>query len=725
MQTLPATGSEVVIRQQRWRVDRAFRHGSVVEIGAGAATFFVPFDRVAIVARRDRPRRVRPQRWRAVVAHASASAESFDLPLAARSASIELLPHQLEPWLAASSGIRRLLIADEVGLGKTIQAGLIVAEAQRRSAARRVLILAPATLCSQWRQELLDRFGITAAVVDAEALRELATALPRDVNPWSLDGVYLTSIDFIKQPHVMSALPDSLWDILVIDEAHTLCGDSTRHDAGHEIASRARQVLLLTATPHSGDETAARRLERLGVLEALGGGDSLTVFRRSRLDVGPGPLRRVRRLRVAIDVAERRTLDLVGRFGAVLRDRAPAEFGDAAELLLAVFRKRALSTFGALCLSIDRRLAFLDGERPDANAGQLSLFGDGDDAAISFRVGLPVERERRWLGRLRALAVVAARCESKVCRLRTLIGRTAEPVIVFTEFRDSLVVVERGLSGVATVSVAHGGLTSGMLADALNAFQSGRSRVLIATDVASQGLNLQHRCRWVIHFDRPWNPVRLEQRAGRVDRLGQVRDVHVTELMTSHDREIELAERVGRRAQAAATSEWLRPCGLWARRARAAARVLHARRRLAAQWRGPEVSAARPVAAKREIKSGVNSAGLVTELTPDFISLFRTDIRDRDGYLCESVLTWGEARARLAPRLRRLARLEAGRAARRSAVARALSARHRETLTQLALPGTHVFTNAPEHPGANAPVHPLRPELLTAEAPRLIAIGLD
>ncbi|TAK15025.1 MAG: DEAD/DEAH box helicase [Acidobacteria bacterium] len=711
MQSLPAAGSEVIVRRERWRVVRSFRHGPVVEIDAGRATFFLPFDRISLPATRSRPRRVRPQRWRALVDHARATAESFELPLAALTAAIDLLPHQLEPWLAASSGRRRLLIADEVGLGKTIEAGLIVAEALRRARARRVLIVAPATLCEQWRQELHDRFAIAAMSMDAESLRRLGADLPRDVNPWSLDGVQLTSIDFVKQPHIAAALPPEPWDLVVFDEAHLVCGDSARHEAADAIARHARQVLLLTATPHSGDETAARRLERLG---ALGDEAAATVFRRTRLDIGPGPLRRARRIRVRIAPIEAATLDLLGRFGRTARDAATSDTRDAAELLIAIFNKRALSTFGALRLSIERRLAFLDAGAPSHDADQLVLsFDDGDEAGLVASIGLAVDRERNWLRRLRAVAVAAARIESKVERLRRLIARTTEPAIVFTEFRDSLGIVERSLGDVADVSVAHGGLSSRELAIALGRFRSGASRVLIATDVASQGLNLQQRCRWVIHLDRPWNPVRLEQRAGRVDRLGQARDVHLTELMTSHDREFELAERVERRSQAAATSAWLRPCGRWERRGRAAARVLAARRARAAAWRGPAIG--RPV----KTTSGVVSEASSVETTPDVVfTLCRTNILSSDGRLCEQVISRGHAR--VAARLQRLARLEAGRAANRVVAAPVTIA----APLQLTLPGSGAETAQP--PRAPAPSSFADPSRsFHASPPQLLALASD
>jgi hypothetical protein len=132
-----------------------------------------------------------------------------------------------------------------------------------------------------------------------------------------------------------------------------------------------------------------------------------------------------------------------------------------------------------------------------------------------------------------------------------LLGRSREPAVVFTEFRHSLDVLTRRLSAVRRIAVMHGSQTAVDRAAALDAFLGGEAGVLVATDVAGQGLNLQHRARWVVNLELPWNPARLEQRAGRVDRIGQQRPVHVTLLVADHAAESGLLARLARRAFAA------------------------------------------------------------------------------------------------------------------------------------------------------------------------------
>src|SRR5204863_1948425 len=158
-----------------------------------------PFDRPV---RHELPQRVRktsPRQWMHALQAQLADCRTFGQLRAAASASIDVLPFQLQPALAVVRGVvSRLLIADEVGLGKTIQAALILAELQQRGWCERAIILTPAGLREQWAEELLRRFSIHAAVVDAFSLRAMVSRLPQGLNPWSVEPVVIVSIDFIK-----------------------------------------------------------------------------------------------------------------------------------------------------------------------------------------------------------------------------------------------------------------------------------------------------------------------------------------------------------------------------------------------------------------------------------------------------------------------------------------------------------------------------------------------
>jgi ERCC4-related helicase len=608
--TLPQPGAAVWIRGQRWRVAAVRGDRLVARLDVtgdtGRRSFLYPFDRPIEAARHLRPVRVRPQGARARLALLAGRTFSRRTLAAAVDAGVAILPHQLEPALAAMSGVRRLLIADEVGLGKTIQAGLIAAEILRRDASARALIVVPATLAAQWMDELRHRFHLSCALADRGGLDTRAREGAFGDSPWSGAGIFIASLDFLKQPHVLDGMPATPWDLVVVDEAHTTCGHSDRHAAVHHVGRRTRCLVLLTATPHSGDEDRFARLLSTGELA----GDRLLMFRRRRADLGVTGVRRVAWHYVSLSDAERRVFDALSRFQRTVLRATRKEHLDEARLLLAVLMKRALSTMGALTVSIDRRLAWLassgrEGPGDDWVQARLDLGeADAEDIAsaddllgLRARTGLDAEAERSWLKRLAHLAAAAAVSETKVRRVFRLISRAREPVIVFTEFRDSLSILVNRVQLARPIAILHGGLTGAERAEALHRFQTGAAAVLIATDVAGQGLNLQQRCRWVISLELPWNPARLEQRIGRVDRIGQQRPVHFTLVVARHECEAGMMAHLSQRELTAIRAPVPIADTRWIRLARRAARSLESQRRLVSQWHGPELSG-RPVWAR-------------------------------------------------------------------------------------------------------------------------------
>src|SRR5918994_1927185 len=145
----------------------------------------------------------------------------------------------------------------------TIQAGLVLAEVSE-DVMRRALILTPAGLRHQWQVELAEHFRIEAALCDADWLRHRVRHLPLATNPWTLPGIYIASFDFIKRPEVLNPVEQLLWDLVIIDEAHLVTIGTDRRAAVDAIASRSRRVLLLTATPHSGDDVQFDAFCRIG-----------------------------------------------------------------------------------------------------------------------------------------------------------------------------------------------------------------------------------------------------------------------------------------------------------------------------------------------------------------------------------------------------------------------------------------------------------------------------
>jgi ERCC4-related helicase len=551
-------GETVRIRDERWVVTRQTpgSSASILDVRGRdrsnrnvEASFLLPFEIVEKPAPERSACRVRPRRWRhvarALLAEATPSWPSLRAPLRAR---ISLLSYQLEPALTVTHGIAsRVLIADEVGLGKTIQASLIVAEILERTRHGRALVVAPASLREQWQTELRDRFGVDAWVADSASLAHLGTAWGT-ANPWLGRAVTITSIDFVKRVEVMRALEALVWDAVVFDEAHALVGHSDRAVAARVLAHRARTVILLTATPHSGDDHAFESLCGIGDLNS---GFPLLTFRRTRQDVGLAVARRTTTLRVRPSLAERemhRALDAYVR--KVRSERGPGT--DSAHLAMTVLTRRACSSAASLARSVERRLDLLAGEASSTMPQlMLPLFEVLADEEPDVELAAPGldnrNEERRWLERILFLARRAQSAESKLLALTRLLRRVHEPAIVFTEYRDTLAYLVQALRWLAPVTL-HGGLTASERRDNMRCFTHGSAQLLLATDAASEGLNLQQRCRLVVNLELPWTPIRLEQRVGRVERIGQSRRVHAVHLLATGTAEESSAGRLVTRA---------------------------------------------------------------------------------------------------------------------------------------------------------------------------------
>src|SRR5690242_3527791 len=210
-QSLAQVGALVTSRGERWRVTSRVPHADCVEVhltnnASGPTILLSQFDRFVPVQPAHRLRAVRLRRWLAAMgSHASGTKAGG---LLAQHVGADVHEYQLAPALAVASGEPRIILADEVGLGKTIQAGWILADVIARNPDSRALIAVPAGLRDQWRSELSRHFGIDATIADARWLRRTFADLPGDVSPWSLPGVYLTSIDFIKRPDVLRGLDE-------------------------------------------------------------------------------------------------------------------------------------------------------------------------------------------------------------------------------------------------------------------------------------------------------------------------------------------------------------------------------------------------------------------------------------------------------------------------------------------------------------------------------------
>lgn len=546
-QTACRVGARIRVRGGDWRVDgiepgddcTALRLQPLVAGSRRAITVLTPFDRPVLLDEPSRVAVVSPRRWSHEIDRAVCRGNPFGGLTRAAGTSIRVLPYQLEPALAMlRHGVARVLVADGVGLGKTIEAGIAIAELSASIESVRIIVLAPAGLREQWRQELLSHFAIASQIADADWLRRAAAERPADVNPWSLPGIYVASHDLVKRPEALRALEDAAWDLVVIDEAHAAALGTDRRAALHRVACSAQRVLLLTATPPAGNPRELTALCTIGRADA--GEPPPAIFARRSHEVFTTLPRRTRILPVSPTTAESAMHRALERYSDRVCREAAARRDDRARLASVILRKRALSSAWSLLVSLERRIDLLRGvavQGPRQLAlplGDEDPLDDGEQVEALAAPGLDdLAREVRWLRTIAEIARTAARGESKIRWLLRLLRRVREPVIVFTEYRDTLARLEPQVAATGrSLAVLHGGMNPAARA-AVPALLRHGAQTLLATDAAAEGLNLHHRCRIVVHFELPWNPARLEQRAGRVDRIGQTARVHEIAMVSS------------------------------------------------------------------------------------------------------------------------------------------------------------------------------------------------
>jgi superfamily II DNA or RNA helicase len=561
-----ATGQRVDARSDRWVVQSVAVHGdcrSAVLDGCGyenrgiTRTLLLPFDRLTPArAGAARMGAVGRRAWSHALARTLLDAHPFGGLISLERTAIELLPFQLEPALAMLRHARtRILIADEVGLGKTIQAGILLRELASRDKGFRGLILTPAGVRDQWQRELHEKFLLETTFADTAWLTIRTRDLPADVNPWALPGIYVASLDLVKRPEVLRALEDVTWDLTVVDEVHNAGPGTARLAAVEAIAARSRRVVLLTATPPDGDPSHLSAILDLGRLR----GAPLTEFRRTRADTAiECEPRKTLLLPVRISALEQRLHRLLETYTSLVWTEAGARSDGRARLAAVVLRKRALSSAASLAISVRRRLALLTSP-PAPGAEQLLLPWDedqlGDDAPDDLLGARGLDddaRERALLEEIAGAADEAARVESKLAFLLRFVRRVREPVVIFTEYRDTLAQIASTLGGDRHLLLLHGEMLSRERTAVRRAFNR-EGGILLATDAASEGLNLHHTCRLVVHFELPWTPMRLEQRTGRVDRFGQTRRVHEVLLVAQDTAERLVFAPLLNRARAAAS----------------------------------------------------------------------------------------------------------------------------------------------------------------------------
>lgn len=499
----------------------------------------------------------------------------------ARYGRVALEAYQVAPVLRIlSKPSPRLLIADDVGLGKTIEAGLCLLELMYRRRAERVLIVVPPGLIPQWlEEELLDRFGLVfTAIENASGLANAQTDLPAGVSPWELPRArIITSMDYLKKDEVRRRALAKPWDLVIVDEAHALGESGTtknpyrtrRTRLGEELSKRSRGLLLLTATPHNGYLHSFRSLiELVEPTAATLVGDQVSdridraMIRRMKRQItmrGPDGKwiprflpRHVEPMAVSVTAEERKLFELITAYCSRTVREATIEEADLISFAMQIIKKRAISSRRALRATLDRRLEALEKEdeqeekpdRVELRDFQASLpIPDAEAERLARRIlrsAIPKEERRRRteVQKIKEIRRLLKKLPEPDPKIELLMGHlkvvfaedpTAK-VIVFTEYLDTLESIRLTLEADQAgqfknaYAILRGGLGIKQRRAVQKRFEDPDVRILLATDAASEGLNLQKLCHRVVHVELPWNPNRLEQRNGRIDRYGQTQN---------------------------------------------------------------------------------------------------------------------------------------------------------------------------------------------------------
>ena len=494
--------------------------------------------------------------------------------LSALSSGIIPLPHQLHVLnRAMETNNIRYILADEVGLGKTIEAGMIVKELKSRGLVQRVLVVCPTGLVTQWASEMQEKFHEKFQVIlpsDYDTIRRLTDA----------DDVYgqfdqvISPMDSIKpiEKHAgwtdervekyneerIYSIINSGWDLIIIDEAHRVAGSSgevARYKLGYLLSQASPYLLLLSATPHNGKTEPFLRLVRLLDEEAFPNAKSIVkeqvapylirTEKREAIDNNGNLLfkNRITHL-VELNWDERHTLQrelyqMVSSYVSKTYDKARRNRKKNMCLifLLIIMQRMVTSSTAAVRQSLERRLQVLKtqsmriGSLTEEDLAELDI-EDGVEEAIEA-MSLDIDAEIEELERIIAVAKQAefqypdVKVEKLIDTIDEILSEDRnQKIIVFTEFVATqaylkTVLEKRGF----TVTILNGGMSIDERNEALLEFKT-KSNIFISTDAGGEGLNLQFS-NIIINYDLPWNPMKIEQRCGRADRIGQQRDVHI------------------------------------------------------------------------------------------------------------------------------------------------------------------------------------------------------
>jgi len=451
--------------------------------------------------------------------------------------ALDLAAYQLTPTIKALDLPRaRLLIADGVGLGKTIEVGILLAELMKRGRGKRVLVLALKSILAQFQQEIWNRFAIPLVRLDSYGVAQVQSKLPADKNPFEYYDKTIISIDTLKNGQFKHYIEKSKWDVIVIDECHTVANEGSQRGALAKLLSRQCDSLILTsATPHNGKrENFANLMTMLEPIAVPRSGE----FTRETIDKYF-----VRRFKNDIEDEGVKSNFKERRVDPVYTPLNPAEEAflawqqalKAREIAANIDGKLAFHRFFSIILfkaylssptaakeTLERKLGKLSGALEDE--GNESIFDGLNDQYDQFQEGLDLVNQ-----------VLETKADSKLNAFIGLLksigwkGKAKdERIVVFAERIATLEYLEDQLTATfklktKVVQRFDGSLLDTQQQDVIEEFGTEDSsiRLFLTSDAGAQGVNLHYFCHRMVNYDLPWSIITLDQRNGRIDRYGQ------------------------------------------------------------------------------------------------------------------------------------------------------------------------------------------------------------
>jgi len=493
---------------------------------------------------------------------------------------VRLEYYQLACVNEVMDGIRqRYLIADDVGLGKTIEAGLIFKELLARGRADRVLFIVPAHLQKKWERDMDRFFDIDLTLADRTWVEAERRKKGEKANIWAEgDKKLLTSMAFLRQDEFQEDLNEAFWDLVIVDEVHKA---SKKRDTPSKTARTVETVshqsdslLLLSATPHNGKEQSLKSLINYIDPFLVAPDESLSndvvddvMIRRGKETVYDEdgkrvfPEREVKTVPVNMSSAEKEFYDKVTAYVQEVYNRSEKLNEPAVGFAMALMQKRLVSSIGAIRETLKRRLKDLSDIGEARISSEAEAYIEGEDLEEEDKEYAERELERLTTSddkeleeELKTLRTLVKKAEelpidSKATQVKRFINdllerEEREKLLIFTEYRDTLDYLLDEVfddeEWCEDILVIHGGVDREKRQEVEDEFNYGQSRILLATDAASEGIDLQHSCHIMLNYELPWNPNKLEQRIGRLHRYGQDKTVKVWNFQFDNTRESEI-----------------------------------------------------------------------------------------------------------------------------------------------------------------------------------------